>query len=1027
MNRVAFLAIVNSILTLLTLNVCVTLRAEEPVEKFLAALRDAGYYDVALDYLESIERRNMVSEQYRRFLPFEKAEILIASVGTIRDARVRDARLNEAQQILARVNSADASSEELAKVANYQGSLFLNRAKLTLALAASDRLTAAERGIYAQQARGFLQSSRENFLEAKRQVRELIDPRSPKALRIDPQDRSSEDRLNYFQTLYVNVRYNLATAIEQLADTYTPADPEYAQHLTEAAAEFRSHHEDYYSRYLAAWNARLAEARCYQKLNQHAEALKLLEEIFAKEGGAYTNLKNLAYQLACDSWQQLETYPAIEIAQRLEPVVESLNRTEAQTPNWLRVQLELAIALFRQSEEVRAQPGARARTDAEALRKKGSKYLRQVAKVSSPHRDRARELMSQWNVAMSEPRSNGEAEEPRTFEDARQRVKDDVSELENILADLRLKRSELVSVSENDRAAVEQTLENLSTQFSDTVNASLEHVNLALQLVDGDTPPSDINQLRYFQSYIYFASEQYFEAALIGEYMFTHFPSVEMTRQAMSFVIPSYNRLYAQAPETDREFEKKRLLSICTNVIQRWPGSDEAGRAAASLISLYLPAKEFEKIEPLFKQLPENFSGRSQLAAQYGIKLWVDYREKLNKSPDQAEALQAQREQAKSQLEQAVKLSSPENLIPDVALASRLLVDVYLDMNEVDLAVQALENSDLAPLDLVKQKHPVVTTGSLAESYTRETYRVALRVYLAMIKNSAGLPVAMEKMKGVLAAMRQRVEASDKPDDRRQLSQIYSLIANELLNQFEAKPTQEKNAFAVSLMGLLNSIERDSTDAETILWAGSTALKVANSLTELGLTEQSTPMFQQAVSALSRAEELGFDDNPQRDALLIELKRQRALALRGSQKFEDALNQFLAILDTVPQNVKVQIDAAATLQIWGVADKRARLLAEAIKGSHKKMNQQTKREANQIWGWEYLAKAARGKNDELFCQAIYHWAECLLENGLLEKDNNRVATALKLIETEESRAPGLNDPNWKPRLEALKQRIKQSQ
>jgi tetratricopeptide (TPR) repeat protein len=191
--------------------------------------------------------------------------------------------------------------------------------------------------------------------------------------------------------------------------------------------------------------------------------------------------------------------------------------------------------------------------------------------------------------------------------------------------------------------------------------------------------------------------------------------------------------------------------------------------------------------------------------------------------------------------------------------------------------------------------------------------------------------------------------------------------------------------------------------------------------------DQSKPMFQQAVSALSRAEELGFDDNPQRDALLIELKRQRALALRGSQNYEGAINQFLEILDTSPQNVKVQIDAAATLQVWGVADKRARLLAEAIKGSHKKLNPQTKREANQIWGWEYLAKAARGKNDELFCQAIYHWAECLLENGILENDANRINTALRLIETEESRPPGLNDENWKPRLQSLKQRIKQSQ
>jgi cellulose synthase operon protein C len=1001
--------------------------ADEPVERFLNALKENGYYDVALEYLESVDRRNLIDEDFRRVLAFEKAEILIASVSTLRDAKLRDARLNEAQQILARFNSAGATLEQLARVANYQGNLFLNRARLTLAMGGSDRLTAGEKEKFAAQSRQFLQNARENYLEAKRHIRELIDPHSPQALKVDPQDPASTDRLSYFQNLYVNVRFNLATSIEQLADTYSPADPEYVAYLNEAATEYKNHHEDYYAKYLAAWNARLGEARCYQKLNKHGEALKLLEEIFQKEGGAFANLKNLAYQLACDSWNQLDLYPANEIAQRLEPVVEGLNRAEAQSANWLRVQLELAIALFRQSEETGAQPGARARNEAEALRRKGSKHLRQVAKFASPHRERARELMVQWKVSMSEPKMPDESAAPTSFEDARQKIKEEVAEIENLMTELRIQRTDLAKAAASERPAMEESMDGLSAQLLELADQVLQDIARAMELADEDTQIADVNQLRYFQSFAFFASERWIEAALIGEFMLQKFPAIEMTRQATNFVIPSYNRLYNLAPENERNFERNRLIQVCSRVIERWPGSDEAARAAASWIALSLAAKDFDQTDLLFKNIPENFPGLAQLSAQFGIKLWVDYRERIARWPDDKETLASQRLKAKTYLEQALKLASSESVSPDLAVASRLLVDIYLDLGDLDQALQTLELTDLAPLDLVKQKHPVIAVGPLSETYTRETYRLALRVYLAQLKNSTQPQQAIDKMTGILAAMKQHAEVSEKAEDRRQLSQIYSLIANEILNQFDAKAPQEKVSFARSLMNFLSSIERDSTDAETILWAGATALKVANSLTELNLAEESKPMFQQAVSALNRAEELGFEDTPQRENLLLELKRQRGLALRGSQNYEEAIQQFLEILDHAPQNVKVQIDAASTLQVWGVATQGTRRLEEAIKGSNKKLNPQTKREANQIWGWEFLARATRGKNDDLFCQAIFHWAECLLEHGLLEKNPNRIATALRLIETEESRPPGLNDASWKPKLESLKQRIKQNQ
>lgn len=159
--------------------------------------------------------------------------------------------------------------------------------------------------------------------------------------------------------------------------------------------------------------------------------------------------------------------------------------------------------------------------------------------------------------------------------------------------------------------------------------------------------------------------------------------------------------------------------------------------------------------------------------------------------------------------------------------------------------------------------------------------------------------------------------------------------------------------------------------------------------------------------------------------MLLELQRQRALALRGNQDFEGAMEQFIAILKSQPQNVRAQINAAETLQLWGVERKRSRTLAEAIKGTEKWTNPQTRRESNLVWGWENLAKATRGKNDELFYQALYHWSQCRLEYGLLENNNSTISAALREIENEENRNPELGGTDWKQKFEGLKARIRQ--
>ena len=70
------------------------LRAEEPAEKFLNALRERGYYNVAIHYLDGAAQSKAVPEAFRKKVSFEKAQILIDSVGNIRNPEKQEERLN---------------------------------------------------------------------------------------------------------------------------------------------------------------------------------------------------------------------------------------------------------------------------------------------------------------------------------------------------------------------------------------------------------------------------------------------------------------------------------------------------------------------------------------------------------------------------------------------------------------------------------------------------------------------------------------------------------------------------------------------------------------------------------------------------------------------------------------------------------------------------------------------------------------------------------------------------------------------
>ena len=1007
--------------------VSVIAAADEPAERFLQALRDEGYFDIAVDYLSGLENSDLISDAFRQQLPFEKAETMVASVKTVRDPKIADARLNEAQKILTEFAGKDQSLESLARTLRYQGNLYHSRVKVNDLLGASDRLTATEKEVFADQSRELLKNALQSYQEAREKVRQLIDPASPVGLKIDPQDPATLAKVKQFKVLYTDIRVRIPLVIEQLADTYPDNHPQRITDLTNAVGEYKDVYADY-SSFPAGLDALLFAARCSQKLGQHKEAVFLLEDIFnLNDSSTFRKLKRSAFLVACDSWNKLETYPAAEISARLEPVVAVLNREEIRDPAWLRIQMELAIVKHQLAVEVRAAGGARSSSDSDDLDRQAAKLLRGIVRIPGDHRERAEQLISEWNISIA-AKTEPESKAPATFVDAKQQAQDLVLEIETLLGENSQLKRQLASAAESDKPSTKTLLAESTERLNEQALAALTVLDSTLDLADDTTARADINSVRSLQSFCYFAMGQYFESAVIGEFLLEKYPTVDGTRAATTLMIQSYLQLYDQAAEADKSYELGRLSRACTAVVERWPGSSETGLAASTLVRLAITQKDFATAEQYFAQLPENYAGRSQLASRLGQRMWFDYRSKLANTVDR-QILDPQLKQAKVFLELGAREATLDKLDYETALGCLLLVDAHLEAGEIELAVQRLENSEIAPLDLIKQKHPAITQSPAASLFRQESYKIAIKAYLASIHHSDNPQAWIDKASGVIAAMREDMEANDDPQARQRVTQIYGLIATELLAQFEAlSSVEEKAKFANSLLSFLASIEKDSNDARIVLWAGSTLLNVAQSVNDLGQPNEAKPLYQQAVSALSRAETLGFAGDPQAPAMTTELQRQRALAQRGSGNFEEAIEQFALILEKNPRNLKVQLNAAETLQAWGKSAGRSKLYTEAVMGARPFTDPTTKRPSKLIWGWEKICTATRGneKTQDAFYQSLYQLAECRMEYGLLEQKKEAIASALQEIENAEKRDPELGGAIWKRKFLELKNQIKQN-
>ena len=125
----AFLAV----LTLSTLSAWATTTiADEPAKRFLSRLREEGYYDQGLKYLEISAAKNRLPDSMKADLPLERVILMQESLKSVKTQQQRDERIAAIEKGYREFLSASPTHSRRSETQTKLGDLLLDRGNTAL-------------------------------------------------------------------------------------------------------------------------------------------------------------------------------------------------------------------------------------------------------------------------------------------------------------------------------------------------------------------------------------------------------------------------------------------------------------------------------------------------------------------------------------------------------------------------------------------------------------------------------------------------------------------------------------------------------------------------------------------------------------------------------------------------------------------------------------------------------------------------------------------------------------------------------
>jgi cellulose synthase operon protein C len=636
------------------------------------------------------------------------------------------------------------------------------------------------------------------------------------------------------------------------------------------------------------------------------------------------------------------------------------------------------------------------------------------------------------------------AEPPRSAAEAAAEVKDfeiACDKATQVASDLEAAQGELDYHQHHEKNPDRQKIAEIKADIDQKTEQAFALCQRAIELSDAKSNLEKLNLVRYMLCYFHYAKQNYYEAAVLGDFLARKYPDAEKARMSAQLALDALYRQSKQAGG-DTTFEIGKLTDLANYMLKTWPDQPEAGMAADFLMQFDLADGNFDRAHETVARMPEGSRARADAELRLGHALWTKYLRSVQQlrqtkaGGDGTAAKGAENPKSKPELVALVKqaqesLESGFNSLHKYdeptdreMLAVLSLAQLYVDQSQANKAVTVLEDAKLGPLALLK-KNSAATHG---EGIASEIQRIALLAYLG------AQPQQLNKATASLDALDQ---SSADAAAKTSVTQMLVKIAYDLqqkADELDQQGDQEKLASTTAALKMLlgRIVDRSSTaDANTLIWLAQAFEKLATAsaggksppdgkpLPEVEANNRQAIKLYEQILARAKTEP---DFLPPEKS--VPVRYHMAIVYRGLGDFDSATARLAEILKATPTLLSVQIEAARTYQMRGAVNQAEYYIA-AIQGG--------KGDTAPIWGWGKLANQTSKdpKFRDTFHEARYNIALCRQLHALSRPDSDSKKKKLlelakdSIRETQQFEST-MGGEKWKPKYDALLRELQKS-
>jgi hypothetical protein len=1004
---------------------------EHRSHRFLDALRELGFFQESLDFLDLADKDPTVSQDLKNAIDYERGITLLELSKSRRsDLNQREKDLDTAEAAFKAYITARERDKYGLSAKIELGTVLMQRAAVAGFKATKPN---SKKGELFAEARNKLKEAGDVFAKIEVDIKTRLEG-FPKT-GLSPAREAERDRL---RDEYVRAQLLKAATIMESAKYVDPDSPQRKELLTSAANTYGDIHRKY-SKFKAGLTAVNQKAECQRLMDAPKDALSTLEIILAQ--GEVPEIQyhyKEALGIGVPCWLALKQYDVL--LARVGPVLEDMSERRLSEAD---IELKLAVARgglallkeYGQSGEKPAQYNG----------------LRKIAIDEWKSLKRFPAYVQEANAALEQLGAAGASGggaiayvRPKTYQDARTKA----DELVKKYAD---NGSLLAAMIKKNDPVMAQQQAALETEQQETRKLAILYLRDCLLLATNEQTSDEINDVRFRLGYLARESKDYLPAAEMLEFVARRYPRFANASSCGQLSVIAYlEHIKENANDSDLTVEKNRAIKTGLYMVDTWPTDAKTIEVIAFVVPLLVQQGEVAQAVQLLEKVPNDAAKKGQLQIDVGQAVWHNYRRTFSKiRSERAEAVkdgkptadfdakQAENDKRKPIALQILEAGlgrmkdEPTVTVPTVVAALNL-AEIYVEASDVDKALAMLNDPKFGPLTLIRLKDEKVKD---IPNFALTTLRAALNANIGALASGKDPATHTEAAKSL---MKEIVALTGDTEEGTKLrfGEFQRLAAN-LFAQLELADKEKQLALANGIQLFLDQVVSESNDPQSLMWAAHVYQKMIAIVgrDEKGkLNTQGTELAAKASAVLEKLEQAYAS---QKDAAnQANVARLRANLNRDMGKFSEAIDIYESLL-TDPKkrmNLAVQVDAAETFQEWAETTD-PKMWQKAVMGD--RMAKQGRPE-NIIWGWNKISVIVMnaGFTNNLQLEEMYFRSRLetargvykmtsLIKDEKKKKDNFQKAAGV--IITTYNRFPNFDGPESKKKFDELLKEIQRAQ